>query len=49
MLLHNYTKVRIAAAEHLLLLSKSSSVKEELKSQDWSKPRAELKATVDKF
>jgi hypothetical protein len=47
MLLHNYTKVRIAAAENLLLLSKTSSTKAALTAQDWSKSRADLKATVD--
>ena len=49
MLLHNYTKVRIAAAETLFLLSKTNSTKVELKTEDWSKPRADLKASVDKM
>jgi hypothetical protein len=49
MLLHNYTKVRIAAAETLFVISNSHIIKKELKVHDWSQPRAELKSIVEEI
>lgn len=45
MLLHSYTKVRVAAAEVYLLMV--PDLKMEMKKQDWSLGRAELKPIVD--
>jgi hypothetical protein len=49
MLLHNYAKVRVAAAETFFVLTESTLVKEELKQHDWTKSRTELKLIVHKF
>jgi hypothetical protein len=47
MLLHNYAKVRVAAAETFFVLTENTLIQAELKRHDWTKPRAELKSIVD--
>jgi tubulin-specific chaperone D len=49
MILHNYTKVRIAAAETLILITDSEAIRAELKTHDWSRSRVELKEIVASF
>jgi hypothetical protein len=49
MLLHNYTAVRTATAEVLILVLNEKEVLEILLKEDWSKTKPELKHSVDKF
>jgi hypothetical protein len=47
MLLHNYTKVRIAAAEVLALLLTNNDIEAILLKEDWSRAKGDLKIVVD--
>jgi hypothetical protein len=49
MLLHNYPKVRVSAAEMLFICCEDESVRKALKPYDWTKGRVELKPVVDKL